>query len=118
LPSLIASAVKPNDLEEIRRQLLKIPEPPRKIISTITDILTAMGIFIYVFLSTLPVVIPFLFVDNDRRALRISNGIAILMMFICGWILGRYAGGRPWITGFVMSLIGTILVAIAILLGG
>ena len=61
LPSLIASAVKPNDLEEIRRQLLKIPEPPRKTISTITDILTAMGIFIYVFLSTVPVVIPFLF---------------------------------------------------------
>jgi VIT1/CCC1 family predicted Fe2+/Mn2+ transporter len=118
LPSLIASAIKPDDLENIRLQLLKIPEPPRKITSTLIDMLTALGIFIYVFLSTLPVVIPFLFVADDRRALRISNGIAIFMMFICGWILGQYAGGKPWITGFVMSLIGIILVAIAILLGG
>jgi hypothetical protein len=118
LPSTIAETLKPDDLEGIRKGLLKVPSPKRKKGVRSSDIFTAAGICVYVFISTFPVVIPFAYMHDDRRALRTSNGVAVVMMFICGWILGRYAGGRPWITGVAMSLIGIILVLIAIILGG
>jgi VIT1/CCC1 family predicted Fe2+/Mn2+ transporter len=118
LPSTIAETLKPDDLEGIRKGLLKVPIPKRKMGVKSSDIFTAAGIFVYVFISTFPVVIPFAYMHDDRRALRTSNGVAIVMMFICGWILGRYAGGRPWITGVAMSLIGILLVLIAIMMGG
>jgi hypothetical protein len=118
LPSTIAETLKPDDLEGIRKGLLKVPIPKRKMGVRSSDIFTAAGICVYVFISTFPVVIPFAYMHDDRRALRTSNGVAVVMMFICGWILGRYAGGRPWITGVAMSLIGIILVLIAIILGG
>lgn len=118
LPPTIAGTLKPDDLEGIRKELLKVPIPEQKKGVRSSDIFTAAGIFVYVFISTFPVVIPFAFMHDDRQALRTSNAVAIVMMFICGWLLGRYAGGRPWITGVAMSLIGIILVLIAIIMGG
>ena len=53
-----------------------------------------------------------------RLALRVSNGIAIVMLFFAGYTLARYAGRRAWLTGMAMVLIGTVLVGITIALGG
>jgi VIT1/CCC1 family predicted Fe2+/Mn2+ transporter len=65
------------------------------------------------------VVIPFIFVSEARLALGISNGIAILMLFWAGYALGRHIGRRyPWRTGFVMVVLGGILVGITKALGG
>jgi VIT1/CCC1 family predicted Fe2+/Mn2+ transporter len=64
------------------------------------------------------VVIPFLFVSDAKLALRISNGIAILMLFISGYAFGRHAGRRPWLTGIAMVIIGSVLVGITIGVGG
>jgi hypothetical protein len=51
-------------------------------------------------------------------ALRISNLVAIVFMFICGWLLARYGGYNKLLMGFIMTLLGVILVAITIALGG
>jgi len=51
-------------------------------------------------------------------ALRVSNIIAILMMFFCGMGLGKYAGRNRFVLGTLTSLIGIVLVAITIFLGG
>jgi VIT1/CCC1 family predicted Fe2+/Mn2+ transporter len=64
------------------------------------------------------VVIPFIFVHNTLRAMRISNAIAIMMLFLCGYRLGHYGGHRPWHMGFAMVVVGSVLVAITIALGG
>jgi VIT1/CCC1 family predicted Fe2+/Mn2+ transporter len=64
------------------------------------------------------VVIPFLFIHETRLALRISNGIAILMLFAAGWAYARYSGGRPWWTSLAMIAIGVVCVATTIALGG
>ena len=37
------------------------------------------------------------FNDDLQTALRISNAIAILMMFFCGWNLGKYAGRNRYL---------------------
>jgi VIT1/CCC1 family predicted Fe2+/Mn2+ transporter len=80
--------------------------------------LGAIGVFLLVFLSTLPVVVPFIFMSDARLALRISNGIAIVMLYICGHSLGKYAGHRPWLVGLVMVLVGVVLSVMTLALGG
>ena len=67
---------------------------------------------------TLPVALPFLFVDNVLHAMRVSNAIAIGLLFVAGYAFGRVAEYRPWLTGLAMVLLGGILVVITIALGG
>ena len=118
LPDALAPALGPAELEGIRVRLAGLPEPPSHPRLVRDDFVGALGVFLLVFLSTFPVAIPFLFVDNAIRALRISNAITITMLFLLGQALGRYMGGRPWLTGLAMVAIGVVLVAITIALGG
>jgi VIT1/CCC1 family predicted Fe2+/Mn2+ transporter len=69
-------------------------------------------------LSTFPLVIPFLVVSNVRVALRASNAIAIVMLFVIGWSLGRHAARPGWLIGLVLLAVGIALVAIIRALGG
>jgi VIT1/CCC1 family predicted Fe2+/Mn2+ transporter len=82
------------------------------------DWLGAAAVFLLVFLSTFPIVVPLLFIADVGIALRVSNAVAIAMMFGCGFTLARYGGYRPWLTGIIMVALGTVLVAITIALGG
>jgi VIT1/CCC1 family predicted Fe2+/Mn2+ transporter len=74
-------------------------------------------VFLLVFLSLFPVALPFLFVKDVALALKISNGIALLLLFLTGFTFGRHVG-RPCRTGMLMVVIGIVLVVIAMILGG
>jgi len=100
------------------RKLRDGPAPAGRPRLTSEDWLGALGVCLVVFLSTFPVVIPFLFTDQVSLALRLSNGVAIAMLFICGYAFGRVAGIRPWAMGLVMVAIGCALAGVAIALGG
>src|SRR5215467_10896759 len=117
LPPVLASALPPDQLELMRQRLLKLPEPERPQL-TKRDALGAMGICLLSFLSTFPIVIPFILIGDARLALRLSNAVAIGMLFVCGYTFGRYAGVRPWATGLSMVAVGAVLVGVAIALGG
>ena len=97
LPPLLASIAEPAHLETMRQKVHRLPEPARPRL-TKTDWLGALGIFLLSFLSTFPVVIPFLLIGDARFALRVSNAVAIAMLFLCGFFFGRYAGisRRRW----------------------
>ena len=82
------------------------------------DWLGAACVCLLVFLSTFPVVIPFTFMKDITLALRISNAIAIAMLFITGYVFGRTSGRRPVLVGIAMVVLGAILVSGAIALGG
>jgi VIT1/CCC1 family predicted Fe2+/Mn2+ transporter len=82
------------------------------------DWLAALGVFLLVFLSTFPVVIPFLVVGNVGLAIRLSNAVAITMLFAAGYWLARHGGYPPLRAGLSMVIVGVLLVAIAIALGG
>jgi hypothetical protein len=73
---LLASALRPDQLELIRQRLLHSPkaEGPRL---TKRDGLGAIGICLLSFLSTFPIVIPFILIGDARLALRLSNAVAI-----------------------------------------
>jgi VIT1/CCC1 family predicted Fe2+/Mn2+ transporter len=105
-------------LEPMRREVLRLPEPPQRPGPTREDTLGALAVCLLVFLSTFPPVIPFLLWGDVQTALRISNAVAIVMMFVCGYAYARGTGLRPWLTGLVMVAIGFALVGIAIALGG
>ncbi len=118
VPPIIASVLTPADLDAMRERIIRECEPPARIPVTRDDFRGACGVFLLVFLSTFPIVVPFLFMHNAQFALRISNGIAIVILFMIGSRLGHYMGGRPWLLGTCMVFVGAALVAMAIALGG
>jgi hypothetical protein len=118
LPPVIASILEPAELEAMSRRLQELPEPSGHISFRRNDWLGALGVFLLVFLSTFPVVIPFIFMHNVRPALACSNAIAIVMLFLTGYAFGRMTERRPWLVGIAMVFIGAILVAMTKALGG
>jgi hypothetical protein len=118
LPAATRSVLSDEELDAIRIRLTELPEPPPHPRLTKGDWLAALAVFFCVFLSTFPVVIPFILIHDYRHALRLSNLVAIIMLFGTGYSLGRYAGGHPWLTGISMVILGLALVAATIALGG
>jgi hypothetical protein len=118
LPPLVAAVLKPAELDAVHQRLKELPEPPASARFHRDDWLGAAGVFLIVFLSTFPVVIPFIFMRNAGPALRASNAIAIVMLFLAGYAFGRISGRHPWLLGVSMVVLGLILVSLTIALGG
>jgi hypothetical protein len=118
LPPLVAATLTSTELERARQGLLRAGGPQPKASLSREDWLGAIGVFLLVVFSTFPVVVPFLVFNRVHLALRVSNAIAIVMLFCLGYWLGDHAGYRPWRTGASMVLLGVVLVGIAITLGG
>jgi hypothetical protein len=118
LPPDIASIVEPAELEGIRARLARLPDPPVRAHMTKDDWTGAAAVFLLVFLSTFPVVIPFIVMRNAMPAMRVSNAIAVAMLFMTGYTYGRLTGYRPVGMGIVMVVLGMVLVGITMALGG
>ncbi len=118
LPPVVAQISTEEELESLRQRLATMPEPQGHAALNRGDLLAALAVFLLVFLSTFPVVLPFFLTSDAMRALRLSNAIAIFMLLVGGYEYGRYAGFRPWRAAFVMVTIGILLVAATIALGG
>src|SRR4051794_29015439 len=117
MPPLLASIMPPAEVDTVRERLLRLPEPGRLSL-TGADFRMAVAVFLLVFLATLPVALPFAFIHEAHQALRISNGIALAMLFLGGYYLGGHAGRRPWVSGLLMLGIGVLLIWATIALGG
>jgi len=118
LPPTVASVLEPKDLEAMRQRLLKLTQPPERAGLSGDDGRGALGVFLLVFLSTFPVTIPFLVMRGPVPALRVSNAIAVVLLFLAGYAFGRLAGRRPVWMGSAMVVLGSILVGVTIALGG
>jgi VIT1/CCC1 family predicted Fe2+/Mn2+ transporter len=117
LPPVILPALDTEDLERIRKHVTSLPNGGPSFGLGPQDYLAALAVFLLVFVGTLPVVLPFIFLDDPQFALRISHAVAITLLFLTGWTLGRH-WGRPWRVGLSMVAIGLALVAVALALGG
>ena len=118
MPPAVAATLGPEDFEKVRRKLAALPEPPERAPLKREDFLGALAAFLLVFLSTFPVVLPFFFITDPIRALRVSNLVAVVLLFLAGYNLAKSSGLRPWLTGLVMIGIGVALVGLTIALGG
>jgi VIT1/CCC1 family predicted Fe2+/Mn2+ transporter len=105
-------------LEHARAKLVALPSLPKGPHLKGRDWLGAAGVFLLVFITTFPVVVPFMLFEPLHRSMRISNGVAIAMLFVAGCVVGRYAGIGRVRTGLAMVAIGLMLLAITIALGG
>jgi VIT1/CCC1 family predicted Fe2+/Mn2+ transporter len=117
LPPVVASVLTASELDDLRGRLAKLPEPKGRRLAG-EDLRGALGVFLLVFLSTFPVVLPFLFVREPRLALHVSNAIGVALLFLSGWALARFSGLRPFRFGLAMAAIGAVLVAMTMALGG
>ena len=118
LPPLVVSVLEPAELESISRRLQQLPESPGHDRLRTQDWLGALGVFLLVFVSTFPVAIPFIVMQDAGRALRASNAVAIAMLFILGVAFGRRTARHPWGMGLAMVALGVLLVGMTIALGG
>ena len=118
MPPVLASIMAAEDLEKLRRGVLRVSDSPASASLTRNDWMGALAVFLLVFLSTFPVVIPFLVISRVQLALRLSNLVVVVMLFALGYRLGQYSGHSPWRTGASLVLLGLVLVGIAIALGG
>jgi VIT1/CCC1 family predicted Fe2+/Mn2+ transporter len=118
MPPLLASVLPEEQFESMRQKLRQLPGPPTRPLLTKHDWVGAAAVCLLVFLSTLPVAIPFMVISDARSALRVSNAVAIVMLFLCGYLFGHHTGLRPWASGLCSVAIGSVLVLVAIALGG
>jgi len=118
LPPVVASVTGTEELERMRRNLISLPYSNQKIRITTKDLKKAFAIFSLLFFSTFPLVVPFVFISDTKLALRVSNLVAIVLMFLCGWALAGYVGFNKWVMSIAMTIIGTLLVLITVALGG
>jgi cytochrome bd-type quinol oxidase subunit 1 len=118
LPPVIASVMTPDELESVRQRLVALPHSPPRVGLDATNWRGAASVFLLVVATTFPVVVPFLLSENAHWALRMSNAIAISMLFITGYAFARLTGRQPWLTGILMVLLGAALVALTMALGG
>jgi len=96
--------------------IAKFEAPPRLV--TRDDFMGGLAILAVEVLCTLPASVPFLLMQDHWLALRTSNLLLILLLFVTGYRWGGTALGRPWTTGLVMLSLGSLLVAVALALGG
>jgi hypothetical protein len=118
LPERLTAFLSTRQLEALRQKAISLPISKDRPRLTGEDVLSAFAIAVLVFLSTFPVVIPFFFIHDTHTALRISNVVAIAMLFVCGYAFALCIGSRPWPTGLVMVGVGCAFTGVAILLGG
>ena len=109
--------MEPAELDVIRTRLEQLPVPRAASLS-LGDFRAALAVFLLVFFATLPVALPFAFIHDAHRALRVSNGIALVMLFAGCYYLGRHAEAHPLRTGAATLAAGVLLVWATIALGG
>jgi hypothetical protein len=105
-------------LQQIQQDVVHSSPEVMRLRVSVKDFKTALGIFLLVFLTTIPVAFPFAVIKEVYVAMRVSNGIAILLLFIGGWILARYGRFKKFRTGLCLALIGVGMVFLTIALGG
>ena len=113
---ILDEAGKKRTFSEIIRSASQLH--PEKVRVSRDDIFGAFTCFLQVFISTFPVLIPFLFMRNLELATRISDLIAIAMLFYLGHEEAKYTNQNGLQLGLVMGILGLRIVGVTILLGG
>lgn len=115
---LISEIMTNDEIDRLNEKLKQLPEVSIKNSLNLKDFMIAGQIFLLVFLSTLPVALPFLLMKDVAAAMRLSNLIALILLFLAGYSLAKYSGLKPFATAFAYVAIGVFLVVLTIFLGG
>jgi hypothetical protein len=117
VPPLLGEALTPESLARIRQGLERYPAG-RPSFWPAREFAVAGLICLIVFGSTLPLVVPFMFMQDSWLAMRTSHVVAVLTLFALGWGLGRWSGASPLGSGLIFATVGTVLAVACVALGG
>jgi len=118
LSRVAAGLVSSAEVEAMRQRILALAMVPARPALRWNDVVAALAIFLIVVVATFPVVVPFAVIQDVGLAKSVSRAIALVMLFLGGLALGRYAGYGSWRVGFMMVGLGTALVIAINALGG
>ncbi|MCC6167205.1 MAG: hypothetical protein IT329_08270 [Caldilineaceae bacterium] len=92
---------------------------PRKIGVKLEDFAGALGCVVVAVIAVLPSLVPFLLLrGNYYLAIRLSNVVSFIMLFVAGYFWGAYTGSSPVKTGLLLVMAGVLMMLVAIPLGG
>jgi hypothetical protein len=120
LDPLLSDLLSPREADSLYTRIVDNLAGKAERATSITraDWLGAAVSFVLVVISSIPAAIPFILIDDARLALRVSNAVLVALLFFTGYWWARYTVSRPWIAGVAFLVIGIVLVAAAIALGG
>ena len=113
-------AIRPEDRSRLYEAILALSThaAPARARLRRQDFAAALVIFLLVSATAIPGVIPFLVMQDSDLALRVSNAVLILLLFVGGYRWGCYTDARPWRVGLTVMLLGVAMVLVAVALGG
>lgn len=114
----LSDLMNDDEIDRLSKKMKELPEPNLVKSLILKDFLIAGQIFLLVFISTFPVALPFLLFKDLGVAMRVSNGVGLLLLFASGYVLARYSGLKPFFTALAYTAIGLFLIALTIMLGG
>lgn len=92
---------------------------PRPIGFTRDDLTGAFSHVVVAILAVLPSLAPLFLLRHDfELAIRVSNLVSFIVLFIVGYSWGQYTGANPWKTALLLTAVAVAMVLIAIPLGG
>ena len=118
LPEQVAEGLSATGLDAARRTVMVHPDLHAPARVQWEDVLGAVGVFVLVVGTTVPVALPFLLISDLTLAKVVSRSLALALLFAGGYRLGRYSGVGPVWMGLTMLGIGAVLVAVVTALGG
>jgi VIT family len=116
IPAIVGPQLRAALDEEVRVRLAETKVERTRI--SVDDMRGGLAVFLLVFFTALPAVVPFVVLGDAQIAMRASNAVLIALLFVSGWRWAGYTGASRWGTGLFMMLLGVGLVAVAIALGG
>jgi hypothetical protein len=117
----MSTLAKPADRGEIYAALYDrlLSSPPPRGGFEKADFAGGFGVFLVALGAALPVLLPLIVLPGSVEfRIRASNFVAFVMLFGMGYRWGQYAGGKPFLTGLMLLILGIIMMVVAIPLGG
>ena len=85
---------------------------------TAGEFAAAAIIFVLVSLTAVPGLIPLAVMSDLGMALRLANGLQVVLLFYVGYKWSHYSGSNPWCGAAMIGVMGIVLVLISVALGG
>jgi hypothetical protein len=113
-------AIRPEDRTRLYEAILTLSAhaAPARARLLRRDFSAALAVFLLVSATAVPGVIPLLLLKDSDLALRISNTVLVLLLFLGGYRWGHYTDARPWRVGLTVMVLGIAMVLVAVALGG
>jgi hypothetical protein len=113
-------AVQPEDRARLYESMLALSAhaAPARVRLRREDYLAAVYVFLLVSATAVPGAIPLLLVKDSHLALRLSNLVLLILLFLVGYRWAHFTDARPWRVAASVTLLGLAMVLLAVVLGG